>query len=144
MDVVYLMVCCGDVCRVGWVVCGAGLCPGVVGVLLVGIAVVLGHQGVGLGRDWCVVVVLVAACFLALRVWSSWHGVDVCGRLWLAGLLGYGAAVQSWWWALVVCPGGLGVGWCGVAGPCRALLTGALAGPLTCLGLLGLVVVGGG
>ena len=50
---------------------------------------------------------------------------------------------------LLVCPGGLGVGWCGVAGPeswsgrC-ALLAGALAGPLTCLGLLGLVGVGGG
>ena len=58
------------------------------------------------------------------------------------------------WWALVrlvllVCSGGLGVGWCGVAGPgsrprCRALLAGALAGPLTCLGLLALVGVGGG
>ena len=50
---------------------------------------------------------------------------------------------------LLVCPGGLGLGWRGVAGPvpwlgCRALLAGALAGPLTCLGLLGLVGVGGG
>ena len=46
-------------------------------------------------------------------------------------------------------PRGLGVGCCGVAGPapssgCRALLAGALVGPLTCLGLLGLVGVGGG
>ena len=58
------------------------------------------------------------------------------------------------WWALVgvvllVCPGGLGVGWCGVAGPgsrpgCPALLAGALAGPLTCIGLLDLVGVGSG
>ena len=81
----------------------------------------------------------------------------LCGRVravvagWAAGL---GAAVRWWWWALVgavllVCPGGLGLGWCGVAGRgpwsgCRALLAGALAGPLTCLGLLGLVGVGGG
>ena len=48
-----------------------------------------------------------------------------------------------------MCPGGLGVGWRGVAGPGprswrRALLAGALAGSLTCLGLLGLVGVGGG
>ena len=91
---------------------------------------------------------------LALRVWWSWHGVDVCGRWWLTGLQGLGAAVRWWWWSLagavlLVCPGGLGVGWCGVAGPGpwsgrRALLAGALAGPLTCLGLLGLVGVGGG
>ena len=57
-------------------------------------------------------------------------------------------------WALVgavllVCPGGLGVGWRGVAGPrswpgCCALLAGALEGPLTCLGFFGLVGVGGG
>ena len=50
---------------------------------------------------------------------------------------------------LLVCPGGLGVGWRGVAGPGpwsgrRALLPGALAGPLTCLGLPGQVGVGGG
>ena len=62
--------------------------------------------------------------------------------------------VRWWWWALVgtvllVCPGGLGVGWRGVAGPGpwsgrRTLLAGAVAGPLTCLGLLGLVGVAGG
>ena len=68
------------------------------------------------------VVVLVVPCHLALRVWWSWHGVDVCGRWWLTGLQGLGAAVQWWWWALagavlLVCPGGLGVGWSGVAGP---------------------------
>ena len=100
------------------------------------------------------VVVLVVPCPLALRVWWSWHGVDVCGRWWLTGLQGLGAAVRWWWWALavavlLVCPGGLGVGWCGVVGPGpwsgrRALLAGALAGPLTCLGLLGLVGVRGG
>ena len=99
-------------------------------------------------------VVLVVPCPLGLRVWWSWHGLDVCGQWWLTGLLGLGAAVQWWWWALVgavllVSPWGLGVGWCGLAGPrpwsgCRALLAGALAGPLTCLGLLRLVAVGGG
>ena len=50
---------------------------------------------------------------------------------------------------LLVCSGCLGVGWRGVPGPGpwsgrRALLAGALAGPLTCLGLLGLAGVGGG
>ena len=100
------------------------------------------------------VVVLVMPCPLALRVWWSWHGVDLCGRWWLTGLQGWGAAVQWWWRALVgavllVCPGGLGVGWCGVAGAglwsgCRVPLADVLAGPPTCLGLLGLVDVGGG
>ena len=56
------------------------------------------------------VVVLVVPCPLALRVWWSWHGVDVCGRWWLTGLQGLGAAVRWWWWALavavlLVCPG---------------------------------------
>ena len=154
MVVVYVMVWCSDVCHVGLVVRGAGFCWGVVKMLLVGVAVVLGHQGVGVGRDGRVVVVLVVPCPLALRVWWSWQGVDVCGRWWLTGLQGVGAAVRWWWWALVgavllVCPGGLGVGWCGVAGPgpwsrCRALLAGALAGSLTRLGLFGLMRVGGG
>ena len=58
----------------------------------------------------------------------------------------WGALVRV---VLLVCAGGLGVGLCGVAGPgsqpgCRALLAGELAGPLTCLGLLGLLHVGGG
>ena len=62
--------------------------------------------------------------------------------------------VGWWWWALVgtvllVCPGGPGVGWRSMARPGspsgrRALLAGALAGPLACLGLLDLVGVGGG
>ena len=100
------------------------------------------------------VVVLVVPCPLALRVWGSWHGVDVCGRWWLTGLQGLGAAVGLWWLALagavlLVCPGGLGVGWCGVAGPWpwsgrRVLLASALAGPMTCLALPGLVGVKGG
>ena len=117
-----------------------------------GVDVAWGHQGVGVGRDGGVVVVLVVPCPLALRVWWFWHGV--CGRWWLTGLQHFAAAVRWWWWALagavlLVCPGGLGVGWCGVAGPSpwsgrRALLACALAGPLTCLGLLGLVGVGGG
>ena len=62
--------------------------------------------------------------------------------------------VRWWWWALVgvvllVCPGDLRVGWCGVAGPwswlgCCALLAGELAGPLTCLGLWAWWVLGAG
>ena len=43
------------------------------------------------------VAVLVVPCPLALRVWWSWHGVDVCGCWWLTGLQGLGAAVR-WWW----------------------------------------------
>ena len=99
------------------------------------------------------VVVFVVPCPLALRVWWFWHGVDVCGRWWLTGLQGLGAAVRWWWWALagavlLVRPGVWAWGgavWLdprpgrGVA-PCWQ----ALAGPLTCLGLLGLVGVGGG
>ena len=75
-----------------------------------------------------------------------------CGRV--RAVVADWAAGFGWWWALagavlLVCPGGLGVGWCGVAGPGPwsgrpALLAGAMAGPLTCLVLLGLVGVGGG
>ena len=121
---------------------------------LVGFAVVLGHRGVGAVRDGGVVVVLLVPCPLALREWWSWHAVDVCRRRLLAGLPGEGAVVRWWWWVLVgavllVCPAGLGMGWRGVAGPGSwsgrcALLAGALAGPMTCLGLLGLVVSGAG
>ena len=82
------MVWCGEVCRVGWVVRGARLRWGVLGMQLVVVAVVLGHQGLGVGRDGGVVVVLVVPCALALRVCRSWHGVDVCGRWLLVGLLG--------------------------------------------------------
>ena len=82
-----------------------------------------------------------------------------CGRVWAVvadWAAGFGCCGTVWRWALVVvvllvCPGGLGVGRCGVAGPGpwsgrRALLAGALAGPLVPvpLGLLGLVGVGGG
>ena len=80
-----------------------------------------------------------------------------CARVWAVvadWAVGFGCCGTVGWRALavvvlLVCPGGLGVGRCGVAGPGpwsgrRALLGGALAGPLTCLGLLGLVGVGGG
>ena len=53
-----------------------------------GVAVVLGHQGVVVGKDGGVVVVLVVPCPLALRVWWSWHGLGVCVQWWLAGLQG--------------------------------------------------------
>ena len=65
MVVVYVMVWCGKV----WVVCGARLRWGVVGMQLGGVAVVWGHRGVGVGRDGGVVVVLVVPCLLPLRVW---------------------------------------------------------------------------
>ena len=52
---------------------------------LVGVAVVLGHRGVGVGRDGGVLVVLVVPCPLALREWWCSHGMDVCGRWLLAG-----------------------------------------------------------
>ena len=73
-------------------------------------------------------------CWLGCWVRVQWYG---------------GGGVRLTGTMLLVCPGGLGVGWRGVAGPGswsgrRALLAGALAGPLTCLGLLGLVGVGGG
>ena len=45
-------------------------------------------------------VVLVVPCPLPLRVWWSWHSVDVCGQWWLTWLQGLGAAVRWWWWAL--------------------------------------------
>ena len=83
-----MMVGCLEVCRVGWVVHGARLCSGVVGMQLVGVAVVLGHGGVGVWRHGGVVVVLVVPCPLALRVWWSWHGVEMCVQWLLAGLLG--------------------------------------------------------
>ena len=99
-------------------------------------------------------VVLVVPRPLALCVWWSLLGVDLCGRWLLAGLLGQGAVIR---WrrgalfgtVLLVCSGGLGVGWRGVAGPGpwsgrRARLAGALAGPLTCLGLSGQAGVRGG
>ena len=101
MVVVHVMVRCCEVCRVGWVACGAPLRWGVVVMQLVGAAVVLGHRGVGVGRDGGVVVVLVVLCPLALREWWSWHGVGVCGRQLLARLPDYGAVVWWWWCALV-------------------------------------------
>ena len=86
--VVHVMVWCGEVCRGGWVAHGARLRWGVVVMQLVGVAVVLGHQGVEVRRNGGVLVVLVVPCLLALREWWSWHGADVCGRWLLAGLLG--------------------------------------------------------
>ena len=80
-----------------------------------------------------------------------------CGRVWAVvadwaagfGCCGTVVVVGARGGRVVGVIGGLGVGWCGVGGPGpwserRALLAGALAGPLTCLGLLGLVGVGGG
>ena len=88
-----------------------------------------------------------SACMVVLA-WRGRAWAVVAG--WAAGLGCCGTVVV---WALMgtvllVCSGGLDVGWRGVAGPGpwsgrRALLAGSLAGPLTCLGLLSLVGVGG-
>ena len=51
------------------------------------------------------VVVLVVPCPLALRVWWSWHGVDVCGWWWLTGLRVFGCCGT----VVVVGAGGGGV-----------------------------------
>ena len=72
------------------------------------------------------VVVLVVPCPLALCVWWSWHGVGVCGRWWLTGLQGLGAAVRRWWWALAV--GVVGVPRGSGRGVVRCGLTRALVG----------------
>ena len=76
-----------------------------------------------------------------------------CGCVW-AVVADWAAGFGCCGTVVVVSAGAGGVvgeprGWCGVAGPGpwsgrRALLVGALAGPLTCLGLIGLVGVGGG
>ena len=86
--VVHVMVRCREVCRVGWVARGARLRWGVVVMQLPGVAVVLGHRGVGVGRDGRVAVMLGMPCPQAPREWWSWQSMDVCGRWLLAGLPG--------------------------------------------------------
>ena len=90
--VVHLMAWCVVVRRVRWVACGGRLRWGVVVMQLVGVAVVLGHRGVGVWGGGGVLVVLVVPCPLALLEWWSWHRVDVCGRWSLAWLPGCRAA----------------------------------------------------
>ena len=148
VSVVRVMVWCGPVRRVGRVVCGARSWWGVVVMELVGVALVLGHWEAGVGGGGGVLVLLVDPCSLALREWWS-----LCGVNWMVLVEGRGAAVRWRWRALgrvllAVRAGALDVGRCGVAWPRswlghRALLAGALAGPLARLGLLGLVGVGG-
>ena len=86
--VVYVMVSCGVVRRVGWVACGGQLRLGVVVMEVVVVAVVLGHRGVGVGRGGGVVMVLVAPYSLALHEWRSLYGLDLCGQRPLAGVPG--------------------------------------------------------
>ena len=62
---VHLMVWCGVWRRVAWVACRGRLRWGEVVLQLVGVAVILGHQGVGIGGGGGVVMVLVAALSLA-------------------------------------------------------------------------------
>ena len=59
VPVVHVMLWCGVVRRVGWVACGGRLRWGVVVMQLVGVAVVFGHQGVGVLGGGGVVMVLV-------------------------------------------------------------------------------------
>ena len=59
--------------------CGGRLHWGVVVMELVGVAVVLGHQGVGAGGGGGVLMLLVVLLSLALREWWSLCGVDLCG-----------------------------------------------------------------
>ena len=86
---------------------------------------------------------------MVVLVWHGWlpavvlgqaAGLRCCGTVDVVGLVRV---------VLLVCPGVLRVAWCGVAGPgsrpgCRTLLAGALTDPLSCLGLLAVVGVGGG
>ena len=88
VSVVHVMVWCGPVRRVGWVACWGRLRWGVVVMKLVGVAVVLGHRGVGVGGGGGVLMVLVAPRSLALREWWSLCGVHLCGQWSLAGLPG--------------------------------------------------------
>ena len=87
VPVVHVMVWCGVMCRVGLVACGGRLRWGAVVMELVGVAVVLGHQGVG-GGGGGVAMVLVAPSSLALCEWLSLYGVDMCGPWSLARLPG--------------------------------------------------------
>ena len=67
VPLVHMMVWCGVVRRVWWVACQGRLRWGVVVMELVGVAVVLVHQCVGVGGGEGVVMVLVAPCPLTLR-----------------------------------------------------------------------------
>ena len=80
LSLVQVIVRCGPVCRVGGLACGGPLRWGVVVMQLVGIAVVLGHQGVGVRGREGVLMVLLATPSLALREWWFLCGVDLCGQ----------------------------------------------------------------
>ena len=86
VSVVHVMLCCGVVRKVGWVACRGRLRWGVVVMQLVGVAVVLGHRGVGVRGGGGVVMVLVAPSSLALREWWFLYGMDLCEQSSLAGL----------------------------------------------------------
>ena len=77
VSVVHVMVWFGVVRRVGWVACRGRLHWGVAAMQLVGFAVLLRHQGVGVGGR---IMVLLAADFLALHEWWSLCGADLCGQ----------------------------------------------------------------
>ena len=102
---VYVMVWRGDVCLVGWAVRGARLCWGVVAMQLVRVAVVLGHQGVGVwggrGRGGGAGVamsprsarmVVLAWCGRVWAVVAGWAArLGCCGTVVMVGAGGYSA-----------------------------------------------------
>ena len=97
---VHIMVCCGPVRRVGWVACGSPLRWDVVVMQLVEVAVVVGHQGVGVEGGGGVVMLMPAPRSLALCETRSLCGVDLCGSgpwpVCRARVLGYGGGGRRW------------------------------------------------
>ena len=109
VSVIHVMVWCGPVRLVGRVARGGRLCWVVLVMERVGVAVVLGRQGVGVGGGGGVLMQMVVPRSLALPGWRPRCGVDLCGQRSLTGPLSRGAAVRRWWWELgrvllVVCP----------------------------------------
>ena len=98
MVVEYVMVWCGDVCHVRLVVRGAWLCSGVVGMQLVGVAVMCPGSARMVVLAWC------GSVWAVVADWAA--GFGCCGTVVVVGA-GRGGAVGV--------PGGSrrGVMWCG-------------------------------
>ena len=79
VSLVHVMVWCGPVRRVGWVAYEGRLRWGVVVMAAMGVAVVLGHQGVGVRGGGGVQMVLLVPRSLALLECWSLCGVYLCG-----------------------------------------------------------------
>ena len=78
VSMVHVMVLCGPVRRQGSLACGGRLRWGLGMMKLVWVAVVLGHEGVGVRGGGGVLMVLVLPRSLALREWRSLCGVYLC------------------------------------------------------------------